>query len=269
LTVPSIMATSIWEQMANALIAEKDTEKLVQTFQALHEERGDYFTSKALYDVADRGHPGIVVACLRVAPDSFPKNNMSVGELVNDTIREISARDPESFAKVITSFKPTDIKLFASIRFRTLIRNDAMDVLKGIMDKSSELIIDTLPSWLAFHTFDRGSQRYSTALEGSFQYLASFATESVLEKALSIVQRNEHHKVDYEVWCCWHQDDFPQALIDKLTGLLELMKARNELVKKTLSFMPEVLLKLLAEYITCETIDSPTSNPETITYTEH
>src|ERR1700731_4504840 len=39
LSVPSIIA-SIWKQIANALIVERDTGKLEQTFQALHKEHG-------------------------------------------------------------------------------------------------------------------------------------------------------------------------------------------------------------------------------------
>jgi hypothetical protein len=86
-------------------------------------------------------------------------------------------------------------------------------VLKRVMDKSPKLIIDSLPSWLTSHRFDRSSLYYSnnqTAREESFQYLASFATESVLEKALFIVKRNEHYKtgsvIDPKVYCCYSQD---------------------------------------------------------------
>ena len=37
------------------------------------------------------------------------------------------------------------------------------------------------------------------AREEAFKYLTSFATESVLEKALSIVKRNEHYTVAYKM----------------------------------------------------------------------
>jgi hypothetical protein len=259
LAVPSIMA-STWEQMANTLIAEKDTEKLGQTFQALHKEHGNAASCLALVEVAKQGHPEMVATCLRTEQDPSPNDKRCVSLLVHGTFLFISnstSDDPESFAKMIAAFKPTDVKPLASIRCRTLDRRDAVNVLKRVMDKSPEPIIGTLPSWLASHTFDQNSPYHNqTALEKSFQYLASFATESVLEKALSIVKANEHHKVDRSndpiVMCRKSQDVFPQDLVNKLTGLLELMKARNELVKGALSFMPGVLLNLLADYITYE-----------------
>ena len=46
--------------------------------------------------------------------------------------------DTESFAKVVASFKPSDIKPLASIRNRTLWRNDAVKVLESVMDKYPE-----------------------------------------------------------------------------------------------------------------------------------
>jgi hypothetical protein len=255
LAVPSILAASIVKEIADVLIAEKDTGRLGQTFQALHKEHGTGDSSEALADVASQGHPEVVVTCLRTEQDPSPNDNMCVSRLVDNTIYEISygTRDnSESFVKAVTSFKLTDTKPLAAIRYYTIYRRDVVSVLGRVMAKSPELITDTLPSWLAFHTFDRGSQRYSTALEGAFQYLISFATESVLERALSIVNEREHYKVNSEVYCCDSQDYIPQDLIDRLTGLLELMKARNALVRGALSFMPTVLLKLLAEYITYE-----------------
>ena len=69
-----------------------------------------------------------------------------------------------------------------------------MNVLKRVMDKSPELITHDLPSWIAFHSLDRNSSYYRPVLEEAFKYLTSFATQSVLEKALSIVKRNEHYK---------------------------------------------------------------------------
>jgi hypothetical protein len=258
LSIPSIIA-SIEGHIAKALIAENDTGKLGQTFQALHKEHDDDGTSEALAEVAEQGHPEMVVTCLRVHQDPFPNDKMCVSRLVHYTLVATSNRtsyDSESFAKVITSFKPTDVKPLAAIRHWTPSRLDAVDVLGRVMAKSTELITDTLPSWLASHTFDRNSRDYDgcqTAIEKTFKYLASFATESVLEKALSIVGANEHYQIGSWARCCKSEDYFPQDLIDKLTGLLELVKVRNELVKGALSFMPVVLLNLLAEYITYET----------------
>jgi hypothetical protein len=261
LTVPSIMASTS-ERIAKALIAEKDKGKLEQTFQRLHKEHGDGYSSWALDEVVKQGHLHIVVACLRTERDPFPNDEMCVSRLVHYTFSGIFDRtrgNSEAFVKVITSFKPTDVKPLASIRRHTLGRSDVVNVLKGVMDKSPELIIDGLPSWLASHRFDRNSCAYiwnQTAREEAFPYLASFATQSVLEKALSIVSENEHHKADLwsglQVMCCMSQDCFPQDLVDKLTGLLKLVRARNELVKETLSFMPGVLLNLMAEYTTYE-----------------
>jgi len=268
LSVPSILAASTVKEIADALIADKDTNKLEQTFQDLRKEHGDEYSSSALITVAMQGHPGIVATCLKTEHDPFPNDKMSVSHLVSDTLARISLRtsdDPESFVNVITSFTPADVKPLAAIRSCTLWRGDAVSVLERVIAKSPQLIIDTLPSWLASHRFNRNSMAYNhTTSEGTFQYLASFATESVLEKALSIVKANEHYKVGSEVVCCYSRDDFLQDLVDKLTGLLKLMKARNELVKAALSFMPTVLLNLLAEYITYETIDYPTSSSKTI-----
>ena len=88
--------------------------------------------------------------------------------------------DTESFAKVIASFKPSDVKPLASIRYRTLWRNDAVKVLESVMAKSPKLITGDLPRWLANHLFDQNSYdytRYEVAREQAFQYLTSFATE--------------------------------------------------------------------------------------------
>ena len=107
--------------------------------------------------------------------------------------------DTESFAKVITSFEPSDVKPLASIRYMTLQRNDAVKVLESVMAKSPKLITGDLPRWLANHSFDQNSYdytHYEVAREQAFQYLTSFATEDVLNDALSIVKANEHYKVD-------------------------------------------------------------------------
>jgi len=253
---------SIREEIASALIADKDIGKLKQTFQDLRKEHGDDYSSLALADVAKQGHPNVVAQCLRAEQDPFPNDKMCVSSLVNDTFWFISNStrgDPESFAKVIGSFKPTDFKPLASIRHCTLDRNDAVKVLESVMAISPELIIDSLPSWLAGHKFDQRSLFYSTISEGAFHYLASFATESVLEKALSIVKANEHYKVDFEsgpeVLCCKSRYDFPQDLVDKLGALLALMKARNEIIRGVLqSLLPTVLVDLMLDYLRTDTI---------------
>ena len=69
--------------------------------------------------------------------------------------------DTESFAKVITSFEPSDVKPLASIRYMTLRRNDAVKVVESVMAKSPELITDDLPRWLANHSFDQNSYVYT------------------------------------------------------------------------------------------------------------
>jgi hypothetical protein len=260
LAVPSVMATMSPEEIAKALIAEKNTGRLEETFQGLHKEHDDIDSSYALADVAERGHPDIVATCLRAEQDSFPNDKMCVSRLVHNTLLNVSCStsgDSESFAKVITSFTPTDAKPLASIRDVTLYRRDAVSVLGRVMAESPGLIIETLPSWLMSHRFDRGSRDYTwnqTARVAALQYLASFATESVLEKAVSIVKANEHYKVDYlsgpQIWCCKSQKSIPQDLIDKLGALLELVKARNQLIKGVLqSLLPTVLVELMLDYI--------------------
>jgi hypothetical protein len=260
LAVPSILAAYIREYIAKALIAEKDTEKLGQTFQALRKKYDDYYNSTALAVVAWRGHPGIVVTCLRTEQDPFPNDKMCVSCFVNCTFLDISNftnYDPESFVKVITSFTPADVKPLASIRDVTIRRSDAVSVLERVMAKSPKLIIGSLPSWIASHRFDRNSSGYNayqTAREGTFQYLASLATESVLEKALFIVKASEHYEVHSlgvpAVMCCKSHDHIPQDLVDKLRTLLELVQARNELIKGVLqSLLPTVLVDLMLGYV--------------------
>ena len=92
------------------------------------------------------------------------------------------------------------------------------------------LIIGDLPRWLANHLFDQNSVAYTffeATSEQAFQYLTSFATERVLNDALSIVKANEHYKVDSDVRCCYSQDSFPQDLYNKLKRLLAFVKDRN------------------------------------------
>ena len=113
---------------------------------------------------------------------------------------------------------PSDIKLLTSIRFWTLDRDDAVNVLKGVMTKSPELITDDLPSWIAFHFLDQNSKYYRPVREEAFKYLTSFATESVLEKALTILEKNEHYSTAYKdghptVMCCNFQGNIPWDLV--------------------------------------------------------
>ena len=129
-----------------------------------------------------------VVTCLRTAVDPFPNEMSHVSKLVHNTLVYISYNtrdDTESFAKVITSFEPSDVKPLASIRSWTLRRNDAVKVLESVMAKSPELITGDLPRWLADHSFDLNSHDYTddkVAREQAFQYLTSFATEDVLNR---------------------------------------------------------------------------------------
>ena len=74
-----------------------------------------------------------------------------------------------------------------------------MKVVESVMAKSPKLITGDLPRWLANHSFDQNSDdytHYEVAREQAFQYLTFFATERVLNDALSIVKANEHYKVD-------------------------------------------------------------------------
>ena len=175
--------------------------------------------SRALVDVAKvPEHMPKVATCLRTVVDPFPKEMSNVSRLVHNTLVHISNNtrdDTESFAKVIASFEPSDVKPLASIRYRTLWRNDAVKVVESVMDKSPKLITGDLPRWLANHLFDQNSIVYTrdkVAREQAFQYLTFFATEDVLNDALSIVKANEHYKVDSDVYCCNSQDSFPQDL---------------------------------------------------------
>ena len=131
---------------------------------------------------------------------------------------------------MIASFKPSDVKPLASIRHMTLRRRDAVKVLESVMAKSPKLITDDLPRWLADHLFDQNSDDYTlygAAREQAFQYLTSFATERVLNDALSIVKANEHYKVDSHVCCCESHDSFPQDLYNKLNALLSICEGEK------------------------------------------
>ena len=187
-----------------------------------------------------------------------PPNNSTLLSISNST-------DTESFTNVVTFFKSSDVKLLASIRFWTLDRDDAVKILKSVMKKSPELITDDLPSWIAFHFLDRNSSYYKPVREEAFQYLISFVTQSVLEKALTILEKNEHYSIAYKdghptVMCCKNKDHFPWDLADRIEALLKLVKARNALIREALTFLPKVIIDLMLEYATYD-IPPNCSNP--------
>ena len=248
LFVPSILAALSLKEMASALIAAEDSETLEETFKTFEKEQDAYDLSFALADVAEQGHQEIVATCLRMAHGPFPDENSHVSYLVHGTLCEISdSTDSGSFANVITSFKPSDVKPLASIRYWTFMREDDMSVLKSFVTKSPELITDDLPSWIACHQF---ANMWST---GALKYLTSLATESVLAKALSIPKKNEHYTMAYKsgittVFCCEDQDDVPRDLADRIEGLLNLAKARNAVIREASTFLSKVLIDLMLDY---------------------
>ena len=251
LFVPSILTALSREEMASALVVARDTESLEETFKTFEREQDHDVLFLALNDVAEvQARMSKVVTCLRVAHDPLPKDRMCVGYLVHGALTKISySTDTESVANVITSFKPSDIKPLVSIRFWTLWRHDVLNVLKSVMTKYPELITDDLPSWIALHPLDQNSLSINkTALEEAFKYLTSFATEDVLEEALSIVKRNEHCTVNSRVMCCSSQDHVPQNLAGRIKALLKLVKARNVLIREALTFLPTVLIDLMLDY---------------------
>jgi len=258
LFMPSIMATRLsQEEMTDALIKVENDETLVQTFKKFEEEQAKYKLSCALADVAKVSeHMPKVVTCLRTVVDPFPKEMSHVSNLVYYTLANISVNtldDAESFAKVVASFEPSDVKPLASIPYMTLRRDDAVEVLESVMAKSPKLITGDLSRWLADHLFDGESHYYTlyeVAREQAFQYLTLFATERVLTDALTIVKANEHYKVDSVVMCCDSQDSFPQDLYNKLNALLTFVKARNELINAVL---PTVLVNMVADYLPANT----------------
>ena len=93
---------------------------LCRPFKKFEKEQDEDELSYALADVAKvQEHIPKVVTCLRTAVDPFPKEMSSVSMLVHGTVGVISDNthdDAESFAKVITSFEPSDVKPLASIR---------------------------------------------------------------------------------------------------------------------------------------------------------
>ena len=249
------MAALSRKDMTDALIRVKD-ETLVQTFKKFEKEQNETELSRALGDVAKvPEHIPKVVTCLRTAVDPFPNEMSRVSKLVHNTLYYISYNtedDTESFAKVITSFKSSDVKLLASIRDLTFRRGDAVKVMESVMDKYPKLITGDLPKWLANHLFDQNFWNYTflkIPREQVFQYLTSFATERVLNDALSIVKANEHFKVNSSICCCNSQDSFPQDLASKLNALLEFVKDRNGRINEALKFLPTVLVNMVADYL--------------------
>ena len=270
LFVTSIRATLSRQDMTSALISAEDTGALEETFKKCEKEQNEFNLSIALADVATvPAHVPKVAACLGMARDPFPKNEMCVSELVHGTLVGISNKtDTESFTNLITSFKPSDLKPLVSLRYETISRDDAVNVLKNVMVKSPELITHDLPNWIAFHSLDRNSRHYFSSHEETFQYLTSFATQSVLEKALTIVKRNEHYTIAYKddstvVGCCKSQSPFPQELFDKINALLELVKTRNARINDTLTLLPKVLVDLVLDYVHVTVSDCSISTPET------
>ena len=251
LSVPSIRAALSRTKMASALIAARNTGTLEKTFKKYEKEQDHLYLSYALADIAKvQVYMPKVAVCLRMAHDPFPKDKMCVCRLVHNSLFGMSNNtlySPESFTNVITSFKPTDIKPLAAIRFRTLIRWDVVDTLKGVMIKFPALIRGDLPSWIAFHSLDRNSKHYNPGREESFRYLTSFATESVLEEALLIVKRNEHYKLDSQVVCCRSQDHFPQDLFNRINALLQFVKVEKHITPDSRNEDKAIMLEQLGK----------------------
>jgi len=260
LVVPYIMATLSKRVIAEALIKAENEEDLVQTFKKLEKEQRGYQLFGALVKVSNvPEHMPKVAICLRTAVDPFPTGISQVSWSLNNIIGLISDDtfyDPESFAKVVASFKPSDVKLLASIRLWTLRRKDALKVLESVLAKSPELITGDLPRWLADHSFGQNSFAYTrdkVARKQTFQYLTSFATESILTNALSLVKANDHFKVGSGVGCCESQSSFPQDLVNKLESLLVLVKDRNARINEALTLLPKVLAEMVADYLPTST----------------
>ena len=272
LFMPSIMATLSKKDMTDTLIKAED-EDLVKTFKKFKEEQNSYNLSCALGDVAQvPEHIPKVVTCLRTVVDPFPTEMSRVSRLVHFTLTQISNNtrgDTESFAKIIASFESSDVKPLASIRYWTIWRNDARDILESVLKQSFKLVTDDLPRWLANHSFDQNSRVYNihrVVREQTFQYLASFATEGVLTNALSIVKANEHFKANSDICCCNTQDSFPQGLYNKLNDLLIRLQHRKAVIKNELQLLlPSVLVELVLDHVQVTEFDSPIPSPDIIT----
>lgn len=258
LVLPTLTAAASLEEIADALIDANDTENLEPTFRTFETQQNGHELQKALALLAVQDHIPIVVKCLRMTHDHFPQDKLCVNSIIHFTIHEISnSTDAESFAKVVTSFNNSDIKPLACIRDRTISRDDSVDVLKIVMAKSPELITDDLPSWLTPCEFESASYFFTIAHEGVFQYLTSFATQGVLEKAFSIVKENIHYKVEWGNggapvdMRCWSQEPLHQNLSNRLKDLLKVVKTRGTLVND-LSILLKVLVDLVLEYTVCD-----------------
>ena len=259
LLISSIMATLSQEDMAKALIAENE-EDLEKTFKKFKSEQNEAHLSFALANIA-KAHEHIpkVITCLRTVVDPFPTEMSHASWFVDSTLSYIAYNtldDTESFAKVITSFELSDIKLLASIRHLTLRRKDAVKVLESVMIKYPKLITGDLSRWLADHLFDQNSYYYTDFeddREQAFPYLTSFATDDVLNDALAIATRNEHYKMDSTICCCNSHDSFPQDLYNKLEHLLTFVKDRNVRINETLTFLPIVLVSMVIDYLPAST----------------
>jgi len=256
LFMPSIMAALPEEEITKALAAENGQD-LVHTFKKFEKEQDHETLSQALADVARvEEHMPKVATCLRAVVAPFPEEPLHVSELVHNTFHDIyinTRGDTESFAKVVASFDDTDTKPLASIRFMTLRRSDAVKVMEKVMDKSPTLIAGYIPRWLADHSFDIESHLYRAdryAREQAFQYLTSFATERVLTGALYAVVKNQHYKVGSQVRCCDSHNSFPHDLYNKLSTLLELLKARKAFIRIELELLlPSVLVELVLDHV--------------------
>ena len=249
LLIPSIRAALTRQDMAYALIAAEDAGTLEKTFKKYEKEQGHSLLSKALADIAKvQAHMPKVIDCLRMAHDPFPGDKIRVSGLVHRTIAYIFfLTDNESFANMITSLMPSDVKPLATIRYWTFNRDDAVNVLKRVMIKSPELITNDLPSWIAFHSLDRNSKFYKPVREEVFKYLTSLATQSVLEKALIILKGNEHYKVDSEVMCCKPQDHFPQDLFNRINAVLQFVKVEKHITPDSRNEDKAVMLEQLGK----------------------
>ena len=148
LSVPSIRAALTHGEMTSALIAADDIGTLEDAFKKYEKEQDNNQLFGALVEVAKVPSSYTKSChCLRMAHDPFPKEKMCVSEFVHGTLITIfNNTDTESFTDMIACFKTSDTKPLASIRYWTLRKDDAVDVLKRIMDKYPELITDNLPS---------------------------------------------------------------------------------------------------------------------------
>ena len=56
-----------------------------------------------------------------------------------------------------------------------------------------------------------------------------------------------------DVCCCNSHDSFPQDLYNKLNALLAFVKARNARINEALTFLPKVLVDMVADYLPAST----------------